>query len=97
MQENAVGILGSLEHLARDLVGGEQLYALGDLVLFAHGGPDVGVERVRALDEFSVLAVLDDAPVSLPTSRQYSTTSAAARAPSDPSRHSGCRAWRRCT
>ena len=60
VQENAVGILGSLEHLARDLVGGEQLDALGDLVLFAHGGPDVGVERVRALDEFSVLAVLDD-------------------------------------
>ena len=60
VQENAVGILGGFEHLARDLVGGEQLDALGDLVLFAHGGPDVGVERVGALDEFSVLTVLDD-------------------------------------
>ena len=60
MQENAVGILRSLEHLARDLVRREQLDALGDLVLFAHGSPDVGVEGVRALDEFSVLTVLDD-------------------------------------
>ena len=60
VQEDAVGILGGLEHLARDLVGGEQLDALGDLVLFTHGGPDVGVERVGALDEFSVLTVLDD-------------------------------------
>ena len=60
VQENAVGILRSLEHLARDLVRREQLDALGDLVLFAHGSPDVGVEGVRALDEFSVLTVLDD-------------------------------------
>ena len=60
VQENAVGILRSLEHLARDLVGGEQLDALGDLVLFAHGSPNIGVEGVRALEKRSVLTVLHD-------------------------------------
>ena len=49
VQEDAVGIFRRLHHLARDLVRREQLDALGDLVLFAHGGPDIGVEGVRAL------------------------------------------------
>ena len=60
MQEDAVGILGGLQHVAGDLEGREQLDALGDLVLFAHGSPDIGVERVSALEQLLVLAVLDD-------------------------------------
>ena len=60
MQEDAVGILGGLQHVAGDLEGREQLDALGDLVLFAHGSPNVGVERVSALEQLLVLAVLDD-------------------------------------
>ena len=60
VQEDAVGVFGGLHHLARDLVGGEQLDALGDLVLFAHGSPNIGVEGVRALEQLLVLTVLDD-------------------------------------
>jgi len=60
VQEDAVGILGGLQHVAGDLEGREQLDALGDLVLFAHGSPNIGVERVSALEQLLVLAVLDD-------------------------------------
>ena len=60
MQEDAVAVLGGLHHVAGDLVGGELLHALGDLVLLAHGSPDIGVESVGALEQSLVLAVLDD-------------------------------------
>ena len=49
MQEFAVRIAGFGHHFRIHAVGLKQLYALGKLVLFAHGYPNVGIYNVRAL------------------------------------------------
>ena len=72
VQEDAVAVLGGLHHVAGDLVGGELLHALGDLVLLAHGSPRYRCRERPAPEQSLVLAVLDDGAGLLATSRQYS-------------------------
>ena len=59
MEEDAVGVAGLLHHVHGYAVGGEQLDALLELILFTHGYPNVGVDRIRALNVVDILGELD--------------------------------------
>ena len=60
MQEDAVGVAGLVHQFLGDLEGSQQFDPFRDLVLFAHGGPDVGIEGVRALEGRRIVSALDD-------------------------------------
>ncbi len=58
-----VRVSGGLHSLLRHPEGGEQLRPLGDQLLLAHGGPDVSVDHVRALQGAHVVGDLNEASV----------------------------------
>ena len=54
-----VAVLSFAEHVHSDLVRREQLDALRDLVLLAHGSPDIGVYDISALQNVYIVLYLD--------------------------------------
>ena len=60
VQEDAVRVSGLGHQFLGDLEGGEQLHPFRDQVFLAHGGPDVGIEGVRALQGCRIVGAFDD-------------------------------------
>jgi len=59
VEEDAVGVMGHVHHVHGYAVGGEELDALFELSLFAHGNPNVGVDSVRTVNSSDIFGEFD--------------------------------------
>lgn len=59
VEEDAVGVMGHVHHVHGYAVGGEELDALFELSLFAHGNPNVGVDSVRTVNSGDIFGEFD--------------------------------------